>query len=151
MKNFIFKMAIISSSAVTGIIWPTYQFVSQGIRTTATEVKFPFIDENSDAEFIGNLLLESVIAVHGLAGYVGLEVGMDICTNLVSVSQKLLEYRLLILDEQHEKISSTHPQKLFKNVIQQVQIYEWYDLISIRPTHENLLTFLTLFVGLRFR
>lgn len=131
MKNFIFKMSIILSSAVTGFIWPTYQFVSHGIKTTAIEVKFPFIDENSDAEFIGNLLLQSIIVAHGLAGYVGLGVGMDICTDFISISQKLLKYRLLVLDDQHEKMSSIDVHKLFENVIEQVRAYEWYDFVSI--------------------
>lgn len=133
MKNFIFKMAIIFSSAITALIWPTYLFVSQGIKTTVTELKLPFIDENSDAEFIGNLLFQSVIVGHGFAGYVGLEVGMDICTDFVSVSQKLFKFRLLILDDQHEEISLTELPKLVKNVIEQVRTYDWYEFIFVSP------------------
>lgn len=67
-KDFIVKMAMIFSSVVTALIWPTYLFLSQGIKTTATQVKFPFIDENSDAEFIGNFLFQTIVIGHGFIG-----------------------------------------------------------------------------------
>lgn len=124
IKSFIVKMAMIFSSAVTALIWPTYQFVSQGIKTTATQVKFPFIDENSDAEFIGNFIFQSVIMIHGFIGYIGLEVGMNICTDLISVTQNLLEYRIKMLDVQREKEPSLNDsQQLFGGVIQQIRTY----------------------------
>lgn len=133
IKNFVSKMAMIFSSAILALIWPTYKFLSKGIKTTATQVKFPYLIENSNDEFIVNLLLQSILFGHGFIGYigmeVGMEVGMDICTNFISASQNLLQYRLKILDLQCEKKPLKDLQILFSNVIQQIRTYDKYDLI----------------------
>lgn len=73
MKHFICKISIILGSMTVALIWPTYQFFSHGIRTTALQVKLPFIEEKSSAEFLGNFILQCIILGHGLLGYVGLE------------------------------------------------------------------------------
>lgn len=77
MKNFIFKMIMIFSSVIVALIWPSYQYLSHGIKTTATQVKFPFIAGNSNAEFIGNFIFQLIVIGHGFAGYIGLEVAME--------------------------------------------------------------------------
>lgn len=129
IKNFIFKMVMIFSSMVTALIWPSYKFVSQGIKTTATQVKFPFLDESSNYEFVGNFLLQSVIMGHGFIGYFAMKVAMDICTDFISASQKLLQYRLKMLDIQREKEPLKSLQPLFSNTIQQIRTYDKYDLV----------------------
>lgn len=125
IKSFVIKMAMIFTSAFTALIWPTYQFLSQGIKTTATEMKFPFISENSDAQFIGNFVFQSIVLGHGLIAYIGLEVGMNICTDLISVTQNLLEYRLKMMDKdiQGKKKSLCDSQSLFRKCIQQIRTY----------------------------
>lgn len=131
MKNFFSKMAMIFISLIMALIWPTYKFVSQGVKTTATQVKFPFINENSNDEFIGNLLLQSVLFGHGFAAYIGLEVGMDIIAGFVTVSRKLLQYRLRKLDDQREQKPLKDVKILFTNAIQQIRAYDKYELVPL--------------------
>lgn len=101
IKSFILKMTMIFSSAIIALIWPTYQFLAQGIKTTATQVKFPFIDENSDVEFIGNLLFQLIVFGHGFIAYIGLEVVMSIQIQILFQFRKIywnIELKCLIFN-----------------------------------------------------
>lgn len=128
MKHFICKISIILSSMTVALIWPTYQVFSHGIRTTALQVKLPFIEEKSNAEFLGDFILQCIILGHGLLGYVGLEVGIETPTDFILISQKLLEYRLKKMDDQQEIEPLTHSQlfSVLRNVVQRIHDYDKY-------------------------
>lgn len=102
MKKFIIKMAVFVASAAVSLSWQTYQNIFYGTKTTLTQLKFPFIDEGSNAEFVANLLLQTGIVIHGFLGYIGLEIGTSIESDFISVARKLLEYKLSKLETQYE-------------------------------------------------
>lgn len=52
------------------LVWPVYKLIKYGVRTTLTEVKIPFVDEDSDTEYILNLMAQVVIITFaGLAHF----------------------------------------------------------------------------------
>lgn len=83
MKSFFIKMSIIFGSATVGVFWPTHQLIVHGEKTTTTQFKFPFVDANSNKEFLANLLLQCIFGGYGLCGYVAIEVFIRLCTVFV--------------------------------------------------------------------
>lgn len=81
-------------SFAAGVTGPVYALLFYGINTTTIEVKFPYIKEKSDAEFIGNVLLQSVIAGHGIIGYIGIEVAMNLFSDIIIISPEIVAYEL---------------------------------------------------------
>lgn len=86
----------------SGVSRPAYVFIDQGIKTTTTEVKFPFIDEKSDTEFIVNLILQWTILIHGFFVYVGIEIMMLLIENVAIVVPKLTEHEFRQSIEKYE-------------------------------------------------
>lgn len=95
MRSFWTKMATICVSLVICLIGPTYAYFAHGIRTTWTSDRIPFTAPNSDAEFIVNVLLQTIVFGHGFVGYFGLEVVMTVMENVVTVTPRLLTNELV--------------------------------------------------------
>lgn len=53
-------------SMICAIIGPTYAYFKRGIRTTWTSERIPFTAPNSDAEFMVNVLLQTIIFMHAV-------------------------------------------------------------------------------------
>lgn len=86
LKKYIFKMmTMFWFSYVLAAYWSTYQFIADGIHSTITQDKFPFVNENSKAEFLGNCILQLVISIHGLFIYGAVEIYVDIFTDFILV------------------------------------------------------------------
>lgn len=128
IKKFIIKMVIIFSSASVGTSWYIFQNIHNGSKTTLTQIKFPFIFESSNAEFIANLLLQFVITVHGFLGYIGLEIGTTVKTDFITVSRKLLGYKLKSMDLQYEDGTLIDSQLFFelRKIIHVIRGYDKY-------------------------
>lgn len=78
------------------------------------------------AEFIGNILIEANILGHGYLGYLSIEVGMDIVIDFISISCKLLQYRLKNMTHQHEMNSSAKTVSSLGSIIQHLRDYDKY-------------------------
>lgn len=127
IKSFLCKMAILTTSVCIAVTWPSYQSLTQDIKITAMQLKIPFVEENSYAEFVGNILLGCNILGHGFLGYLSIEVGMDIDTNIVAISRDLLEYRLEKMFHQYE-INPSMPTTISSlgNIVQHLQNSDKY-------------------------
>lgn len=129
LKEFLMKIAILFASVVAAVSMPTYKFISKGTKTTALQAQVPFTDENSDAEFTCNFILQFVIAVHGGLGYIGLEVGTTMCSDFISVSRKLLAYKLKRLDTLYKNGDLNESQMILevRNIVQHIRDYDKYE------------------------
>lgn len=72
MRRFFTKMGTICISLVICMMGPTYAYFAHGVRTTWTSDRIPFTAPNSDAEFMVNFLLQTIVFGHGFVGYFGL-------------------------------------------------------------------------------
>lgn len=129
IRGYFQKMGLMFLSFLMAVIGPAYAFIFKNIKTTTTAVKFPFIEENSNAEFIGNVLFQSVIACHGIIGYFGMEAAMSIFCDNVTVPPKVIEMELRRLDEKNQQrnyFNSPQMRLNFKNIMKQVMDTEEY-------------------------
>lgn len=99
VRKFFMKMLTILTSFALLLIWPTHKYVSEGIRTTTTEVRIPFIEEDSDYEFMINIILMSVVGFHGMLGYIVVEVAIELFGDINTIAPKLIKYKLKKLDD----------------------------------------------------
>lgn len=89
MKKFLIKIGFIYTSMVCSFIGPSHAYLVHGIRTTWTEERIPFTTPNSDAEFMINVLLQTIIFMHAIWAYFALEVASTIFSNVVAVTPQL--------------------------------------------------------------
>lgn len=127
IKSFLCKMAILTTSASVAVTWASYQSFTEDVKVTAIQLKLPFVEENSYSEFIGNILIECNILGHGYLGYLSIEVGMDIVTDFVSISRKLLQYRLKNMIQEHQLMSSADTISSLGNIVQNLRNYDKYE------------------------
>lgn len=120
VKSFFVKMTMIFLSFGAGVTGPAYALLFYNIKTTTIEVKLPFVDEKSDAEYLGNMLLQGMIAGHGIIGYIGIEVAMVLFSDVVTISSKIVEHELWTLSEDIEKEKLNKQLSLrFRNIVRQ--------------------------------
>lgn len=117
-RKFIINYSIILLASILAILGPVLAYVNHGIKTTTTNLRFPFTDENSNAEFIANIAFQFLIFFHGFSLYVGLEVTMLIFENTSNVTTKLIENDLKRFDLMNE-ISEPQERAIFKNIVKQ--------------------------------
>lgn len=103
MKRFAIKCAAMAFGGYVGIGGAFYQYSRFGIETTTIEAKFPFLDAKSHEEFLANLIFELVVFVNATFLYFGIEVMVEIFTNVVTFVPKLAHFKLNRLIEQYEK------------------------------------------------
>lgn len=131
IKIFLLKTTILTASCTIAAMWPSYQSISREIKTTAMELRLPHVDKNSYAEFFSNIILECNILGHGFLGYFSIEVGMDIISDFVTISQKLLKYRLKKLFTQDRKSPSVDVITELRKIVQHLEEFNGYALILI--------------------
>lgn len=121
MRRFIIKMTNIFLSFSCAMVGPTYGYFYLGVKTTTVEVRIPFTEENSDAEFIGGIILQSVIAFHGILMYIGAEVLMALFENVQMISPELIKHELKQLCKEYEdkSITDTELRIRIKNIVEQ--------------------------------
>lgn len=129
-KQYFFKMTMIVGALFLGNFEPTYLLLTKGLKVTITQVQFPFADENSNAEFLGNLALEVLVGVYGFSAYVGLDICVSICTDFLLVSRSSLEYRLQKL---LKKVPFRRSQMMikFKSIVNHIEEFDRYIFYSI--------------------
>lgn len=89
MRRYLIKMVSMVMSMIMSLIGPAYAYFAHGIRTTWTSNRIPFTEPNSDAEFIVNIFLQTIILGHGCVGYFALEMMMTLVENVVTVTPRL--------------------------------------------------------------
>lgn len=121
MRSFIIKMANIFLSFSLAIVGPTYGYFYLGIRSTTVEVRIPFTKENSDAEFVGRFILQSIIAFHGILMYTGVEVFIALLSNVIIISPLLIKFELKQLCDGYKtkSIIDAELRYRFKNIVKQ--------------------------------
>lgn len=109
MKRFLIKMGIILLSYQFAMIGPIRAYFIYGIKTTTIEARIPFCQPNSNAEFVGNFLLQTTIASHAIILFLGLEIFLSIFENVLSVAPKLVKTDLVQTIQLYEdkSVSST--------------------------------------------
>lgn len=105
MRRFIIKMGTILISFLAFAIGPINAFVVYGIRTTVVEGRIPFTESKSNAEFKVNVLLQSIMTVHGSLCYIALELFQSILENVVTITPRLIKGELVQTIELYEKKS----------------------------------------------
>lgn len=68
VKSFGIKMVMMYLSLLGSMMGPLYGYYVHGSKTTMTNVKIPYTAQYSNGEFTGNLILTSIIGVHGFIG-----------------------------------------------------------------------------------
>lgn len=121
VRSFWIKMALMLLALQGSMVGPCYAYIMHGTKTTMTNVQIPFIEQNSNAEFMGNLILSSIIGIHGFSGYIGLEVAMALFSDVVTIIPKLIKLEFERVDERIEKgrISVLHLNSIFSNIVKQ--------------------------------
>ncbi|XP_055298571.1 uncharacterized protein LOC129566554 [Sitodiplosis mosellana] len=128
MRNFLIKLALLIFGVQCGIWGPIYVYFSAGLKTTTIEVKFPFTEEKSNAEYAMNMLLQWIGFGTGGLIFFGIEVAMQIIGNVVTVSSKLIRNRLKELDKKIEEnmLSELELRFVFKDITKEILDYENY-------------------------
>lgn len=94
IRSFFVKMLIMTFFCVVSQVWPVYKSFTDGTRTTLTEVKFPFITEDSDAEYTGNLIFQAIVLTIGGMVLISFEVALHLADSLSSIVPKYIGYYL---------------------------------------------------------
>lgn len=103
IRGFFTRIAIINGFFLSTQIGPAYEFY-HGRRTTLTALKFPLIAENSDAEFLANLIFQALALLAAGLSYVALEIAMQLANDLASIAPQLIQHEL---DKLHDMMEDT--------------------------------------------
>lgn len=95
VRRYIIKMAAIFISYLFAIVGPLKAYFIDGIKSTTIEARIPFCETKSNAEFMGNFLLQTGLASHGIFAYIGMEVYLSLFENVVSITPQLIEIELV--------------------------------------------------------
>lgn len=119
MKGLLAKLAMLMVGGCSSCFMPAYVYFTEGIKTSTTCVRVPFTDENSDAEYIVNMIFQSIVFVVGFIHYVGMETSINILQNFIRVSPKLIQIDFRRLEEKRDKGELTESQLRlqFNNIV----------------------------------
>lgn len=121
MRSFIIKMITIYVSLSFGLFGPVYAYFTRGIKTTTTEMRIPLCEPKSNAEFMGNFVLQSMIAGSGILVYFGMETFLSLFEDVVAIAPKLVKTKLDDAIQLYEK-ESISDVELRSRVIQSVEM-----------------------------
>lgn len=121
MRSFVIKMGTIFLSFIVAVIGPAQAYLSHGTKTTTIESHIPFLEPKSNSEFVANFLLQNLIAIHGILGYIGVEIVLSLYQDVVTVAPKLLTADLAHAIRQYEDKSITEQQLRMRiqNIVKQ--------------------------------
>lgn len=85
-------------------------------------MKLPFVAAGSNKEFLGNLILQVIVAYMGLLGYVGMEVAVDCARDASTIKPKIVEHHMseLTIKIKKKSINDLEIAVTFRNIILQV-------------------------------
>lgn len=102
VRRYIIKMTAIFISYLFAVFGPLQAYFIDGIKSTTIEARIPFCETKSNAEFMGNFLLQTGLAAHGIFGYIGMEVFLSLFENVVSITPQLIGSELDDIIQQYE-------------------------------------------------
>lgn len=119
MKKFLIKMTLIFIGYYAAVSGPVYAYITQGIKTTTIDLAFT--RDGSNAEYVFNNILQTIVAMHGGLAYLGIEVMVSILQNVITISPKLFAYKLkkLTTDYAEKRISEQQLRVAFKDLEKQ--------------------------------
>lgn len=121
MSSFIWKFVFMLIASVWCVIGPTHAYIIHGIKTTTIQVVFPLVEEHSDLEFMMNVILMLIGYLSGFPIYLGMEIAMNMFTDIAKISPKLIELRLRELDEMigRKEVSEAQVRYIFTDIVKQ--------------------------------
>lgn len=124
-------MGLMLLSLQGSMVGPIYAYLMHGTKTTMTNVLIPFVEHETNEEFAYNVILASIIGIHGFIGYIGLEVAMALFSDAVTIVPKLIELNFQRLDGQNDKqkLSNWHLRHTINNIIKQALDSDEYDFL----------------------
>lgn len=131
VRSFFIKMALMLLALHGSMVGPIYAYIVHGTKTTMTNVLIPYVEHETNEEFAYNVILASIIGIHGFIGYIGLEVAMALFSDVVTIVPKLIELNFQRLDDQIEKqtLSSWSLRHTINNIIKQALDSDEYDFL----------------------
>lgn len=129
IKNFFIKITIIFLSFWAVMIGPAHAYIKYGVRSTATELKFPFIEEKSNNEFLGNVAVQIGLCGFGMLAYTGIEIAMGLLDDVISISPRLVVNELKNLDAmvKSKRLNDLQIHYTFRNIVKQTLNSDEYD------------------------
>lgn len=123
LRNFLIKMGSLFVSFTFAIVGPAHAFFVHGLKTTTTQVHIPFLEPKSDAEFVGNFMIQSLQSGHGIFLYIGIEVFLSLFENVVAILPILINDHLVDTIELHQKNALTDAQLYWhvKRIVEESQ------------------------------
>lgn len=130
IQNCIKKLVLVLSGGFACVLSALYASLFLGNKTTTTQVKFPFI-EDENMEFYLNSVLQVICVTNGFFLYTGIEVAMTIFENFATLSPKLIQNDFAHVIDIYEQKKLTEPQLriLFKNILVQSLDYDRFVFI----------------------
>lgn len=128
MKKFTIKILLMAIGGYSCILTTFYASFWIGNKTTTTAVKFPFVEEKTNAEFHLNLMLQFIILFHTTFICFGIEVTMNLFENFTAVSPKLIHLKFTESIDLYERKETSELQLrfAFKNALVQCLDYDRY-------------------------
>lgn len=119
IKRFAIKFLTIAFGGCAAVSGPVYVYITDGIKTSITDLRIPFTEEGSNAEFVVNLIYQFNIFSHGILLYTGLEVMISIFENVIILSPQLIKHELKKLNAKQNSKEFTDQQvhDCFKNIV----------------------------------
>lgn len=113
------KLALMLTGGLTCAISTVWASFYVGNRTTTTAVKFPYIDEDTEANFIWNSCLQWTIYAHAGLFYAGIEIPLTLFENFAQVSPELihLEFKETIEMYETQEFSESQRYMAFRNIV----------------------------------
>lgn len=129
IRKFFTKITIIFLSFCATMIGPAHAYIYHGVKSTITELKFPFIEEKSNDEFIGNVAVQIGIGGIGLLAYTGIEIAVGLLDDVASISPKLVKNELKKFDAlvKSKRLNELQIQYIFRNIVKQTLNSDEYD------------------------
>ena len=133
MKGFLARFIVMLGAFFAGMIRILYSNIFLGVKTTVFELKIPFIEAKSDAEFAINFVLQSLMLLYGLLGYIGMEVAMELTILPGHATPKLVEHEFKKLDKKIDEscFDEMQVRLTFRNILLQMMDYDKYERMSI--------------------
>lgn len=118
IQKCIKKLVFVLSSGFASVFSAEYATFFLNNKTTTTELKFPFIDDEN-MEFYLNSIIQLISVCNGFLLYTGVEVAMTIFENFATLLPKLLYNEFAQKVDMYEQKQLTKPQLriLFKNAL----------------------------------
>lgn len=120
MNRFISKMSVLYLSLITCMVWPIYAYITDGIKTTTTDLRIPFTELGSNTELIVNLIIQFIIGIHSGITMVSMESFLSLVENVVLTSPQIFKVEMNRLCKQYKSksISEFQMRTWFRNLVE---------------------------------